>query len=672
MARKQQTVFLHDVLRPIDQIHYEQHPVEFVEDVLFAGKCHANGKPFEVSDQQKQIMNAVVTNKRVSARSGRGIGKTAVLSWLILWWLCVYDDPKVVCTAPSYSNLKSVLWPEVSNWLRGSPIECVFEHTAERLYLKESPSVWWAEPRTSNKPEAMAGLHKPNMLILMDEASGIDDEIYDIIQGSFTQANNKVVLTGNPTRTSGFFADSHKRHRKGWKTFKFSSEDSPNVDNDVIEYFKEKYGVNHNLYKVHVLGEFPSSDPDAFISIEDVEAAVMRDIPSIGQVDIGVDVARKGDDLTVICYKQGLKVYPLITKEKTSIPETTALVLETVKQIRNTLNYNDVIRIKVDDTGVGGGVTDELSLDRTNNIEVVPCSFGGKGDDSYKNEASIMWGNVREQIRLIELPDDRDLVSELSARRFDLSGGRRICIESKKRYKRDFGSSPDRADALVLCFARKAVERRILTNFDPQDQSLNQDITRRGYGLDGSRTNFCSLYYTTDMQVAALWMSYSSGKLFIRDELFGPLSLNEVVQKVYSKRPYTKIIGNPRMFNPKQLDLQTQFNRYNIFITENYRYDEYSAIFALEKLVNTKNLIISKDCVLTRKQLAEWKHEANHGKQERDHGLCYAILQVLSEVQQLSVIQPVQTYKPPAYGYNTTVQAKRKSGFRDNSSYLIT
>ena len=314
------------------------------------------------------------------------------------------------------------------------------------MYLKESPKNHFTLLRTAKDADAAQGAHADNMLIIMDESSGVKEEIFEAFDSTLTGRNNKFVMIGNPIRTSGPFYDvfNNVKLKKRWVTLTFDAEQSPFVKKDQIQYYEEKYGRHHDLFRVMVKGEFPKGSPDAFIELSSVHAAVDRweEVQPNGEIEIGLDVARFGDDLTVLYWRHGYKVYPAKTLAKSSVVETAQLALDTVEEIRKATGYERTIRIKVDDGGVGGGVVDILKTDRSHNIEVVPCNFGGAGNNEYQNEASIMWGNVKSIINIIGLPEDQHLIEELSSRRWRLSPSGKIMLEPKSEYKKEFKSSP--------------------------------------------------------------------------------------------------------------------------------------------------------------------------------------------------------------------------------------
>jgi hypothetical protein len=622
--KKISSVLYGDIFNSEMIIYYSQNIISFVYDIIFQ-----NNPLYTLTEQQKDLLLSIQNNKRVAAKSGKGIGKTSSISFAILWFMCCFDSPKVICTAPSYPTLKSALWPEVAKWLGISAVKNIFTQTEDRLYLTEKPKVWFAEPRTAKEPENLQGLHADNLLIIVDEASGIKQVIYDALDTTLTGENNRLVLIGNPTQVSGPFYDAFNKFTKKWIIKTYSSLDSPIVQKDQIEYYTDRYGIHHDLYLVNILGEFPTGSPDAFIKLSDIHAAVQRwhDSQDTGDIEIGVDVARFGDDTTVMYWRKGLKVYPATVLAKSSIVEVSRMVLDKVTEIRRKTSYDKTIKIKVDDSGVGAGVTDLLNTDREHNIEVIPCNFGGKGNDTYHNEASIMWGKIKDYINIISLPDDKTLIEELSSRRWRMSPSGKIMIEPKSEYKKDFKSSPDRADALVLCFASKSNERTVVRDFDPLDNT----IIKSNLSYTGNE-KISSIYYSKDLWVSILYTSWDNNKLYICDEYCGEDSIVYIAINLQNHQPMSKIIGNERMFGDVKGDMSSKFRKFNIRIKENYNYNEVSSIDTLVNMINMKRIIISDKCKKTIEQLRDWKMDTSRIEQERKFGLCYALCNLVSDL----------------------------------------
>jgi hypothetical protein len=203
-------------------------------------------------------------SKKISVVSGHGIGKDATLSWLIIWYLYCFYNAQIPCTAPTELLMHDVLWKEIKIWLDLMPkrVSGLFEWNTGYLRVKESPETWFARARTARKeaPEAIAGVHGDYVFIPVDEASGVDDEIFKTAEGSLTGNNVLVILISNGTRDEGYFYDSHHNYKRLWQTLSFSSEDSPIVEPEFISGIAERYGIESDEYRIRVKGQFPGSE----------------------------------------------------------------------------------------------------------------------------------------------------------------------------------------------------------------------------------------------------------------------------------------------------------------------------------------------------------------------------------------------------------------------------
>lgn len=425
--------------------YYYSHPVHFVEDFI--------GVKPEL--EQAAILNSLVTNNHVAIKSGHGIGKTAVEAWSILWFMTTRPDCKVPCTAPTGHQLEDILWPEVGNWLNKSPVlKSLFVMTKTKLYMAGHEESWFAVPRSCSVPENLQGFHGREILFVVDEASGVPTEIMEVIEGALTNKGAHLLMAGNPTQISGTFFDAFNRDRALYKTFTFNAEKSRLVSPDYCARIATKFGRESDVYRVRVLGEFPRGNPDALIRLEEIEPAIDRKVSGGGVIEIGVDPARYGDDMSVICTRRGLRCLGF---DEFSGINTTRLVGEIarkVKELRKEFEFTDMITVKIDDTGVGGGVTDQLeTVAGELNVEVIPVNFGSvSDDDDYMNKSADLWGNLKKILPEISIPDDPEMIAQLTSRKYGVHIDGKVKLEKKEDMKKRGLKSPDKADALALAF----------------------------------------------------------------------------------------------------------------------------------------------------------------------------------------------------------------------------
>ncbi|RXM79589.1 terminase B [Clostridium tetani] len=442
--------------------NYWDNPVWFAEDML----------GFYADKWQADVLMSLAGYPKVSVRSGQGVGKTGLESIAVTWYLCTRPFPKVIATAPTRQQLYDVLWAEISKWLATSKIDNLLQWTKTKVYMKGFEERWWATARTAVKPENMQGFHEDYMLFVVDEASGVADPIMEAILGTLTGYENKLLMCGNPTRTSGTFYDSHNRDRDLYKTFKVSSLDSPRTSKENIEMLRRKYHEGSDPWRVRVLGEFPKGESDSLISLEIAETAMetKTSIEDKYTLHIGNDIARFGDDETVIAPRIGGKVFDLLTYAKKDTMETAGNVLRTIDIFKKEYKQINRVKIKTDDDGLGAGVTDRLKeviYQMNLGYEVTPIKNGSNANDNnmYFNKSAEMWDNVRESLQenfsnfiqgregTMELPKDDKLIKQLSNRKFSVDSNGKIRLEDKKEMKKRIGESPDRADAVIYSFA---------------------------------------------------------------------------------------------------------------------------------------------------------------------------------------------------------------------------
>lgn len=430
-------------------VKYRTNPVLFSREVLL----------FEPDNWQVKVLQDLAVSNKVSVRSGQGVGKTGLEAVSLLWFLSCFQYARVVATAPTRQQLNDVLWAEISKWQSNSPLlKVILKWTKTRIYVLGHEERWFAVARTATKPENMQGFHEDNMLFIVDEASGVADPIMEAILGTLSGSNNKLLMCGNPTKTTGTFHDSFYADRKLYKCHKVSSLDSQRTNKDNINSLIRKFGEDSNVVRVRVFGEFPLQDDDVFIPLSIAEKSVNNEVSKeVYSIDIGVDVARFGSDETVIAIKLGDTILPLICKRKQDTVTTAKEVLAKCIELKKYYRYMGNIYVKIDDTGVGGGVTDRIReikiAENFDWLKIVPVNFATRVNDYYYNDiTTYIWANTKERLEQgnIRLPNDPDLIGQLSVRKKLFTEKGKIKLESKKDMKLRGLPSPDKADAVTL------------------------------------------------------------------------------------------------------------------------------------------------------------------------------------------------------------------------------
>lgn len=451
----------------------QNDPVWFVENVL-------NAKPWS---KQAEILCSVRDHPRTAVRSCHGIGKSFTAGQVILWFLCSFPYSIVLSTAPTWRQVEKLIWKEVRASYRRAKVPLGGNLLPKSPEIQIVQDEWYAAGLSTNEPDRFQGFHEENILVVVDEAAGVPEEIFEAIEGVLTSRNARLLLLGNPTNTQGTFYKAFKGD--GWKTISISAFDTPNftefgiTEEDVAsgkweqkitgplpnpklitpEWVADKYrrwGPTSPAYSARVLGQFSEDGEDTLIPLAWVEAAMERwhDAEEGDEVEIGVDVARFGSDKTIIAVRYGSKVTEITEYSQQDTMETVGRVMEARRTHRPSA-------IKVDVIGLGAGVVDRL---KEQDVNVTGINVAEKANDpeSFVNLRSELWWNLRERLdpnplvnpNPISLPQIDDLLADLSGIKYKIDSRGRIAVESKDDMKKRLGRSPDYGDAICLLFAQ--------------------------------------------------------------------------------------------------------------------------------------------------------------------------------------------------------------------------
>lgn len=420
---------------------------------------------------------------RMAVASGRGIGKSALVSWLVLWMVTTRIGASVIVSANSEAQLRSITWSEITKWLAMMLNSHWFEISATRITpakwltelverdLRKGTRYWGAEGRlwSEENPDAYAGLHNVDgVLLIFDEASGIPDTIWDVAQGFFTEntPHRFWCAFSNPRRNQGYFYECFNAKRDFWRTRNIDSRTVEDTDKQVYEQIIAEYGEDSIQARVEVYGEFPSQGDDQFISPALVAQAAKR--PAYkdphAAIVLGVDPARSGADSTVIAVRQGRDLLALKRYRGDDTMTVVGHVIEAIEE------YNPAL-VVLDEGGLGYGILDRLTEQR---YKVRGVNFGWKSKNPvmWGNKRAELWGAMRDWLRTASVPDDKALKSDLTGPKTKPDSSGTIYLESKKDMKSRGLASPDAADALACTFAfpvahREYVERpRTLKAYD--------------------------------------------------------------------------------------------------------------------------------------------------------------------------------------------------------------
>ena len=398
--------------------------------------------------------------KRVAVRSGNGVGKTAIAARVMLWTLRCYPGSVVITTAPTTRQVNELLWREAREAYHGSPVPLggLFYDGQTRWDLGPRRFAMGMSPENT-RPERFQGFHADTILFIVDEASGVPPAHWEALKGSLLAGNAVVLAIGNPTRLHGEFYDAFHRNAALWRRLHISAFDTPNlmgghvpglVTAEAVREAEAEWGKENPLYEVRILGDFPRAASNQIIPLEWLEQA-LRVPPQPGPAALGVDVARSGEDETVLALVVGNRLERIETW-------TGQDTMRTAGAVNAYASAMPELSIAVDDGGVGGGVVDRL---RELDVPVHAVKFGGRADGHgavhFRNKLSEMYWRLRRKLEAGELSlvEDTKLMAQLTQVEWELESDRAIRIH--KRGKAKALPSPDRADALALALEAQAL-----------------------------------------------------------------------------------------------------------------------------------------------------------------------------------------------------------------------
>ena len=464
----------------------KDNPLAFV---MFAYPWGVKGTPLEHFTGPRKWQREVLTNMaehikanggkvdfdvlRLAVSSGRGIGKSALVSWITDWMLSTRIGSTTIISANSESQLRSITWAELTKWLAMSINSHWFEISATRLMpakwltelverdLKKGTRYWGVEGRlwSAENPDAYAGVHNfDGVMVIFDEASGIDDSIWAVTSGFFTEntPNRFWLAFSNPRRNTGYFYEAFNSKREFWKSKIVDARAVEGTDKQVYEQIIAEYGPESAQAHVEVYGMFPNAGDDQFIPADVVDAAMKREKYKdlSAPIIIGVDPARFGADATVIAVRQGRDIVNISRYRGDDTMTVVGHVIEAIEEYKPTLTV-------IDEGGLGAGIVDRLKEQR---YKIKGVNFGNKAKNPimYGNMRAQMWGEMREWLKSASIPSDRFLKTDLISPMMKPDSRGTIFLESKKEMKARGLASPDAADAICVTFAFPVAHREYI------------------------------------------------------------------------------------------------------------------------------------------------------------------------------------------------------------------
>lgn len=455
---------------------YQHDPVKFAREVI----------GMEPDEWQCELLQSVADPKirRVSCRSGHGVGKSSAVAMAAIWHVLMRVPSKTVVTAPTSAQLFDACFAEMKNIAKRlkPPFNELLEIKSDRIELKSAPESTFISCRTSRQeqPEALAGVHSPSTLLLADESSGIPESVFEAASGSMSGIHATTVLTGNPTRNTGFFYDTHNRLKENWHTMHVSCVDSNRVSDDFINDMKNRYGEDSPAYHVRVLGNFPPSESDTVVPVSLIDHAMKNDV-KIHEDTVSIwalDVARQGNDSSVLCKRQGPVIHPLTVWNNLDLMQLTGAVKAEYDAVSSSKKPVEII---VDSVGLGAGVLDrlrELGLPARG----LNVSERSVQRETYINLRAELWFKCKAWLEGmdVKIPHDDRLWAELAAPRYHFTSSGKIQVESKEAMKKRGIQSPDRADAVCLSLANEMTTMAYGTS---SSGSWNKPLRREILGI---------------------------------------------------------------------------------------------------------------------------------------------------------------------------------------------
>lgn len=428
-------------------LSYKENPIFAIES-LFSVK---------LDDQQRSlVLGACAKNSRVAVKSGQGCGKTATLVWLTMYFLLTLEDCRILITAPSAQQLNRVFHSEFLKMYARLPdvFKNFFDIKKESIHIK-GKEYQMASLVTGNPSniEGLQGGHATNYIIMGDEASGLDELVFDTLLGTLGTGDGKFILTSNPVRNSGRFYEIFKSENPRWNRITFSGIKSAQISKGWLDDMKAMYDELDDNWQIRVLGNFGRFGEQQFIPSSLVEQCsnnwlenkVYKNYPKVA----GVDVARFGADQTVLTLRQGPKLLDVTRYTNLDTMEVAARVADYYQRHLPSTIY-------IDSIGVGAGVfdrTSELGLP----VREVVVSQGSNNPKMYGNFRAQLWGEMRDWMHNgADIPDDKDLQSQLNAMQYTYNNKMQILLMSKRDIKKMGLPSPDIADSIALTFAGNA------------------------------------------------------------------------------------------------------------------------------------------------------------------------------------------------------------------------
>lgn len=429
---------------------WRAEPVIFIKEILGV----------DLWSKQVEIAESVRDNPRTTVRTASAVGKTKDAACIVLWFLACFRPSTVLTTGKSFRQVKEQLWREIRASHAQSLIPFGGDITQTSLTLADN---WFGFGFSTDEPDRITGFHNKHVLEIVDEASGVPDEVYGALENPLASGViRRQLLLGNPTQAVGKFRDTFDgKAAARYKSFHISAFDTPSftgegefpflINKGYVEECKEEWGEDSPLYEIFIKGDFPSGETDRLIPFGLAELAITKELKAEGEIAIGVDTARMGDDENALYVRHGGKVIKSTFWRKAKTPEIVGRIKHEIEWVKREHKCLPSVNI---DEGYNPGVVDDL---KTDGYKVNGISFQGTASNSklFANVRAEMFWHLADKFKegSIQIPNDKTLLKQVTdIKKKPLNRYDQIIIESKEEMKGRGLKSPDRADALALCF----------------------------------------------------------------------------------------------------------------------------------------------------------------------------------------------------------------------------
>jgi hypothetical protein len=489
------------------------HPVGFAERWLAS----------DVWGIQKDILEAIASGSKIAVKACHSSGKTYIAAVAVLWFLSRHSEAIVVTTAPTHNQVEKLLWGEIHSALARSSYPFPKATLTELKFGPKRYALGFTTSVTKqDEGVKFQGFHAENILVVLDEAPGVDAKIWEAIEGARAGGNVSILALGNPTIASGPFHESFHGNREAWKLFTISAFDTPNFDGVSLTYrgddgrpvtlghgstdlldlkeeeldtnirpylttrrwVKEKFfewGPGHPLWESRVCGNFPAQAEDALLSLAWLERAKNSERIGVGKVTAGLDVAGPGEDETVLTIRRGPQI--LLQKSWPQADPRGSVIAE--------LNpYKPELEaVNVDSIGIGWGMYQHL-LDHKFPARAVNVGESPLDDEKYANrKAELYWG-LRMRLQAGDMSGlmDERCIGQLAGIRYKHNARGQVQIESKDDARKRGVKSPDRAESVMLAFASNNQTYGLIEYMKQLDKDLMaKRLCKRTNGHDNGK-----------------------------------------------------------------------------------------------------------------------------------------------------------------------------------------